>query len=176
MSKRAISFSKSMNADTARRRFQSWLELQKTILDYETGVSRVGIIDPELDDINSRINAKVSEIQAAVSEGRPEDILGLGRDLKTLLEERMTYLRGVVVSDETLRTYYTQEQTLLEQIAASRIDLVANESGTVSFYFDGCESLMTKQNIGSFTKAVLEDVSSGKTVETAGEDVAYAPL
>ena len=152
------------------------LELEKTILDYEIEVSRAGIIDPELNEINGRIDAKVKDIQQAASDKRPDKILGLGRELETLLEERMTYEKSVVVSDETLREYYAQEQALLELIAGWQIDLRANEAGIVSFYFDGCESLMTKTNIGSFTKAVLEEVSEGKTVETAGEDTAYAPL
>ena len=152
------------------------LELEKTILDYEINVSRAGIIDPELDQINVQIDAKVTEIQQAVFENRPEEILGLGRALETLLEQRMTYEKSVVVSDETLRGYYAQEQTLLELIAGWRINLIANESGIISFYFDGCESLMTKQNIGSFTKEVIQEVGSGKTIETAEEDAAYAPL
>ena len=152
------------------------LELQKEILDYETDVSRAGVIDPDLDDINVRIDSKVGEIQAAVSEGRPEDILELGCALETLLSERMSYMKSVVVADVTLRDLYAQEQALMEIIAGWRIDRLAQESGIVSFYFDGCESLMTKKNIGSFTKAALEEVADGKTIETAEEDTAFAPL
>ena len=152
------------------------LELQKEILNYEIEVSRAGVIDPDLDDINARIESKVGEIESAVCEGRSEDILGLGRELEALLTERMSYMKSVVVADEELRSKYAEEQALMEIIAGWRIDRVAQEGGIVSFYFDGCESLMTKDNIGSFTKAALEEVASGKTIETAEEDTAYAPL
>jgi len=152
------------------------LELQKEIIDYQVEESRAGIIDPELEDINAGIDRQVKQIQAAVSDGRPEDILGLGRALEQMLDERKSYLKNVVVADEQLRSKYAEEQALLELIAGWRIDRMAEESGIVSFYFDGCESLMTKGNIGSFTKVVLEEVSSGRTVETAEEDTAFAPL
>lgn len=152
------------------------LDKQKTILDYETGVSRAGIIDEELNNINSSIDAKAKEIQAAVRDGMPEKFLSLERDMETLLNERMDYLKSVVVADDTLREYYEQEQGLLDLIGGWRTDITANESGVVSFYFDGCEALMTTENIGSFTKDVLNEVSQGKTIETAEEDVAYAPL
>ena len=152
------------------------LELQQEILDYEIEVSRAGVIDPDLDDINARIDSKVGEIETAVREGRSEDVLGLARALEALLFERMSYMKSVVVTDTTLRELYAQEQALMEIIAGWRIERVAQESGIVSFYFDGCESLMTKENIGSFTKSALEEVQSGKTIETAEEDTAYAPL
>jgi hypothetical protein len=46
----------------------------------------------------------------------------------------------------------------------------------VSFYFDGCEALMTPANIGKFTEEALEEVAAGKTIRTKEGDEAYAPL
>ena len=64
----------------------------------------------------------------------------------------------------------------METIAGWRSEVSANEAGLVSFYFDGTEALMSKDNIGSFTAAGLEEVSEGKTVETPEHDQAYRPL
>lgn len=152
------------------------LDLQKEIMKYETEVSRADVIDQSLNDINGRITAKAVEIKQAVANDQPDLILGLERDMDALLDERLTYLRSVVVPDTQLREHYKNEQALLEQIAGWRREVNAKESGTVSFYFDGCEALMAEENIGSFTKTALEEVLEGKTIEVPDHDHAFAPL
>ncbi len=152
------------------------LELQKKIMTYQTEVIRAGVIDDTLTDINGRINAKAEEIQQAVFGGHSSVLLSLERDMEALLAERMAHLREVTAPDNQLRDYYTQESELLELFASWRSQLAANESGIVSFYFDGCEAVMNKQNIGSFTRDVLEEVLDGKTVETPEKEQGSAPL
>lgn len=152
------------------------LDLQKKILKYQVDERRAGIIDEKLIEINGRIDGKAFEIQQAVFEDNHAVMLNLERDMEALLAERMDYLKSVTVADEELRSYYTSESEMLTLFAQWRSQLAANESGVVSFYFDGCEPLMAKQNIGSFTRAGLEEVFAGKTVETPEKDQAYAPL
>ena len=168
----AEAYSWEYNDDT----LSQLLDLQETILNYEINVSRAGVIDPQLVDINSRISAKVTEIEQSAQQS-PQDSLKLQRELEVLLDERMTYMKSVVVPDETLLGYYEDEQALLTTIGAWRTQLIASQNGVVSFYFDGCEKLMTPSNIGKFTdKKALEEVAAGKTVETEESDAAYAPL
>lgn len=152
------------------------LELQKTIMQYQTEVVRAGVIDNSLIDINNRIDAKSTEIQQAIFDNNFSVLLSLERDIEALLNERMEYLRKNTMADEQLNDYYTQESELLTRFAKWRSELAANESGIVSFYFDGCEALMNKQNIGGFTREALEEVFEGKTVEIPEKDKAYAPL
>lgn len=152
------------------------LELQKKIMTYQTEVIRAGVIDDELIDINNRINAKAQEIQQAVFDNHSSVLLSLERDMESLLNERMAHLREVTAPDNQLNDYYTQESELLNLFASWRSELSANESGIVSFYFDGCEALMNKQNIGSFTRDVLEEVFDGKTIETPEKEQGSAPL
>ncbi len=152
------------------------LDLQKTILNYEIDVSREGIIDEKLNEINSRIEKKAEDIQHAVFDNRPEELLEFEREMEALLQERMMYLRSVVVPNDQLREYYSEEQVLLEQIAGWRSAVNANESGIVSFYFDGCEVVMAKENIGSFTKVIIQEIEQGKTIETPEHDQTKAPL
>ncbi len=152
------------------------LELQKKIMTYQTEVIRAGVIDDTLKDINNRISAKAAEIQQAVFDKHSSVLLSLERDMESLLSERMAHLREVTAPDNQLRDYYTQESELLELFASWRSPLAANEGGIVSFYFDGCEALMNKQNIGSFTRDVLEEVLDGKTVETPEKEQGSAPL
>jgi hypothetical protein len=152
------------------------LDLQAKILDYEVGVSRAGVIDEKLTDINGRIAGKVDEIEASVAKGRPQDALSLQRELEALLDERIAYLRSVVVPDNTLRGYYSDEEALLKTIDEWRIHLTAGQNGVVSFYFDGCEALMAPDNIGSFTRAALEEVAAGKTIKTEKSEAGFAPL
>lgn len=152
------------------------LDLQKTILDYQTNVLQAGIIDEQLNDLNGRIDAKVKEIQQAVSGGKLEKTLSLEREIASLLDQRMAYQKSSVMPNDKLREYYSGETELLTQIAGWRTSVGAKESGIVSFYFDGCEALMSKDNIGRFTKKALQEVEAGKTVKTKKEDQATAPL
>ncbi len=152
------------------------LDQQKTILNYQTDVLQAGIIDEQLNDINSRIDAKAKEIQQAVDSGQLQNTLPLERDMAALLDERMAYQKSSVMPNDQLREYYSEETELLTQIAGWRTSINAKESGTVSFYFDGCEALMTKENIGHFSKKALEEVAAGKTIKTDEEDQATAPL
>ena len=103
------------------------------------------------------------------------DLLPLERNMRTLLEERSTYLRNVM-PDNQLTDYLKQEQALLELIAGWRQSITANEAGRVSFYFDGNEALMNKENLGKFTKSMLEEVTAGKTIEVSSDDQGITPL
>lgn len=151
------------------------LDVQAKILAYESDVIKADIIDEQLIDINTRIEGKASQIQVAVSEERSKDMLGLEREMQELLDERSRYLRNVM-PDVALRALLKQEKVLIDTIEEWRSEVIASESGLVSFYFDGCESLMAKDNIGSFTKKSLQEVYMGKTVETPFDDQASSPL
>ena len=168
----AQAYSWQYNDDTASQ----LLDLQEKILEYEVGTSRAGVIDIKLDDINSRIAAKVDEIALSVSQDRPQDALQLQRELEALLSERVAYLESVVVEDETLRGYNDDKDALTKTIDEWRTPLTAGQDGVVSFYFDGCEALMKPENIGSFTEEALAEVESGKTIETEESDTGFAPL
>lgn len=152
------------------------LDLQKTIMDYETGVMRAGVIDPSLDDINSRIDTKSKEIQASIASGSRNNLLGLEGDMESLLNERTSYLNNSVQPNDQLRQYMNKEQELKDVINGWCSVVTADTAGIVSFYFDGCETLMSKDNIGKFTKKALEEVSAGKTLNTTDKDQAKVPL
>ncbi len=155
--------------------YSDLLDLQKTILEYEANVIREGIIDEQLNDINARIDEKALEISVAVRSRACIDLLPLEREMRKLLEERSTYLRNVM-PDNQLTDYLKQEQALLELIAGWRQSITANEAGRVSFYFDGNEALMNKDNLGKFTKSMLEEVTAGKTIEVSSDDQGITPL
>lgn len=152
------------------------LDLRKTVLDYEINTSRAGVKDPSLDEINSRVDAKVKEIQQTIESSNRGALLQMDLDLESLLNERMSYLQSVVVPNDQLRAYTTQEQQLTDQINKWAQVVTAELSGAVSFYFDGCEPVMSKENIGKFTRVALEEVSAGKTVSTSEEEQGSVPL
>lgn len=152
------------------------LDLQKQIIRYQIEERREDIIDEKLNEINGRIDQKARDIQQAVFSDNMFVMLDLEREMGGLLNERMAYLRSVTVEDDHLRGLYAQESELLTLFGNWRRQLAANEEGVVSFYFDGCELLMNKQNIGSFTRSGLEEVLQGKTVQTRQKDQGSAPL
>jgi len=145
------------------------LEHRKTILDYEINVSRAGVIDPKLGEIESRISSKALEIQTAVTNADSKSLLSLERQMRALLDEKREYLRSVVVPDDQLRKLLSKESELSATIDGWSMVVNSQTSGTVSFYFDGCEALMAKENIGSFTKKTLEELLAGKTINTSAE-------
>lgn len=150
-------------------------DLQKTIMNYETNVIKAGVIDQSLNDINSRIDLKAKEIQTSVSAGQSESLLGLEGDMKSLLNERTAHLNNSQ-PDAQLRQYFNRQQELKNQINGWCSVVAAETAGKVSFYFDGCESVMTKDIIGKFTRKALEEVSAGKTLSISDEDQERKPL
>lgn len=152
------------------------IELQKSILKHQIEERRKGIIDEKLNEINGRIDSKASEIQQAIYNQNNFVMLSLERQMEALLTERMDYLKSVTVPDDHLRDLYEQEEELLNLFSKWRKLLTAEKSGVISFYFDGCEWLMSKENIGKFTRVALEEVMAGKTVQISQKNQAYAPL
>ena len=145
------------------------LEHRKTILDYEINVSRAGVIDPKLEEIESRISAKAVEIETAVTNADSKSLLALERQMRALLDEKREYLRSVVVPDDQLRKLLSKESELSATIDGWSKVVNSETGGTVSFYFDGCEALMTKENIGGFTKKTLQELLAGKTINTSAD-------
>ncbi|MFA5675731.1 MAG: HlyD family efflux transporter periplasmic adaptor subunit [Christensenellales bacterium] len=152
------------------------VELQKSILKHQIEERRKGIIDEKLNEINGRIDSNARDIQQAVHKQNNFVMLGLERQMEALLSERMQYLKGVTVPDDHLRDLYEQEEELQNMFSKWRKLLVAEDGGAVSFYFDGCERLMSKENIGKFTRVAIEEVMAGKTVQISQDNQAYAPL
>lgn len=152
------------------------LDLQKDIMRYETDTMREGVIDPTLDNINARIDLKAKEIQSSISLGQWNSLLALEGDMESLLNERISYLDETAQPDDQLRQYLSRQQELKDQINSWCSVVTAETAGRVSFYFDGCESIMAKDNIGYFTRKTLEEVSAGKTVSISDEDQAYKLL
>ncbi len=129
------------------------------------------IINQDLEKIRSDISAKVEEIKKVAKGESNDDMLQLENQLKDLKNSEQTLIKNLdTTNNTTLKTLYQQEQTILERINKSKTDILAEEAGVVSFYFDGAEDILTYDNLDNLTKKTLDDIINGKLPTTNNTD------
>lgn len=129
------------------------------------------IINKDLQDIRNNISTKVEEIKKVVKGESNSDMLKLENELKTLKQNEQTLIKSLDnTNNVTLNSLYQQENAILERINKSKTDILAEDAGIVSFYFDGAEDTLKYDNLDNLTKKTLDDVIDGKLPTTNNTD------
>lgn len=153
---------------------QALLNVQKQILTEQlTQIS--GIENAQLDGYNAQIQEKEAKLRALALSGTGEDLLSLELQLKDLSAQRREYLRTSVQQTESLTELYQQETELTNQLNQYRSDVVATDSGRISFYFDGYEQALdaTKLDLLSSELVNMALKGTGAGNSTITENLLY---
>ncbi|MCR5807937.1 MAG: hypothetical protein K6G56_00085 [Clostridiales bacterium] len=132
---------------------------------YRAQIDRLGSTrDQRLEEMNEQISSLKGRIESCVMRGSGEDLLQLYRDLDAALKERMDYLKTKVQETETLRTLYASVEAKEELISAWIEGTVSEDTGVVSYYFDGYEQAINKEKLNMLSpdlvKRALKDSGS----------------
>jgi putative membrane fusion protein len=146
---------------------QSLLNVQKEILAQQMAQLE-GIENPELSQLNTDIDALLSDIRSVTMESEPKDLLDLEWSLKELMQRRIDYLKSSVQETEVLNSLYTEEQNRIAQIEEWKSDIVTAGSGLVSFYFDGFEQVLNADKLNTLNADLIKKVLKGSKVPGAG--------
>ncbi|MEL7607919.1 MAG: HlyD family efflux transporter periplasmic adaptor subunit [Bacillota bacterium] len=148
---------------------QALLNVQKQILT-EQLAQLSGIENAELDGYNTQIAAKEAQIRSLALSGTGGDLLSLELELKDLSAQRREYLRSSVQQNESLTELYQKETELTDQLNQYRSDIVATDSGRISFYFDGYEQALDATKLDLLTSELvgmaLKGTGAGNTTIT----------
>ena len=142
------------------RALQDLNDVQKNITDYIEQKQK-GIINQDLTTLENKIDTLLQNISKVVRGEEDGDILSLEKDLIGQMQARQSLLRTLVKNDDTLNGLLAKEATYQDKIKAWEYDVQAEESGMVSFYFDGCEAFLTPDNINSLTRDDIKNLLNG---------------
>lgn len=152
------------------------IDVQQKILDYQLNNNFKDIVDEDLASLNQSITEKTETIKLIIQGKEQGDIPTLERELKELMDARREYLKQNCKADAQLEDFYEQEDALISRINGYREVIKAPQEGMVSFYFDGCETLLNPQNIDKLTIQNIEDILNGKSYVKVEEAEAQRPL
>ncbi len=134
---------------------------------YDAQIAALGSVkDTVLEDLNAQILAARDQILQCVMCDSGEDLLTLQLHLETKLEERMEYLRSKVQATDELAALYVEVENMEQQISAWVTDVYSDESGSVSFYFDGFEQAMNMEKLDMLTPDLINRALEGNSATT----------
>lgn len=131
-------------------------KLQNDIKDYQQNNIIKASKYADLDTLNSKINEKMSQISGMAISRQTQGLAVAEQDLRTLINDRVAYMKTIVKADEPLDRMYQQEAALEEKINSTRKAVTAPLDGFVSYYLDGYESELTVASIDKMTPATMK--------------------
>lgn len=142
------------------------ITLQQNIKQYQIGTLRKDIADPEYNSIQVQIDQKLLQISEAIQSPQKNNLLVLQRELTSLLEQRREYLKKFQ-PDGQLTQLLSNEEEYLNLLQEWQDDVVAHNTGKISFYFDQYELLLNRKNLesGILSYADIQAVRQQKTLD-----------
>lgn len=152
------------------------LNLQKEIRNYQLKLLASG--DATLNEYDSRINAVKALIRDVARGYSDQDALTLEQQLRSLLQERIAYLRSAVMPDTQLSGLYNQLADQENSMKNWTRDIVNTAgSGVVSFYFDGYEQVLSSSKLSTINVSLISSLVRGgnttKTTQSSSESQLY---
>ncbi len=158
------------------KNFNALTTLQKMIKEYQENSLMQDTINQGYNEINKNIDNKAKEVMQAVSGEGNGDVVELEREMKTLLQERMEFLKNSFNPDEILKKHYENEEALKDKIAEGMQEQTASTAGIVSFYFDDLERIMHVDNLQTLTIKNIDDAMKGVSNSTLTDARTLKPL
>ena len=150
-------------------------DTRSKIQDYHKTVILNNIKDDNLARYDTIVNMMASQFKSLVNHDSYGSLLTAARQLETAMVNRQEYLRQNKREDVKLSKLYDEETTRLNNIQSWRKVENASQSGVISFYTDGYESVLSAENIASLSAADINTVLAGEllTTPSAKETAVY---
>lgn len=138
-------------------------EIQIKIKNYQQENILKNIIDNDLNQINNQIDAQTFKINQYIKNNEENKVQLVERQIKALMIKRQNYLQKTIEADDYLNKLYEKEKEANIRIQAYKTSVNAEDSGVISFYFDGCENLLGMDKLDQLTSSDVKNIIS-KTV------------
>lgn len=138
-------------------------EIQIKIKNYQQENILKNIIDNDLNQINNQIDAQTFKINQYIKNNEENKVQLVERQIKALMIKRQNYLQKTIEADDYLNNLYEKEKEANIRIQAYKTSVNAEDSGVISFYFDGCENLLGMDKLDQLTSSDVKNIIS-KTV------------
>lgn len=119
--------------------------------------------DSTLERLDSNVSLKALELKNVVTGQSDGNMENLEAELYAAMQARQEYLNTNFMDDTKLMQLYQDESKRVSSMTSWKNSAVAEQSGIVSFYFDGYEDLLTAESFTSLSADTLRKVFSGDT-------------
>lgn len=124
------------------------------------------IVDTELESLENKVQAAALRLKTLIENKSGGSLLTLQKQLEEAMQARQDYLSKNRREDPKLNQLYEEEQKRVNNIASWKTTAKADRAGIVSFYLDGCESLLTPANLASLKVEDLRAILRGEKPES----------
>ena len=125
------------------------------------------IVDSQLDLLDTAVEQRALELKSLMNGSAAGSLINAERQLSQAMQARQEYLRQNRREDSKLNTLYEDEEKRKTSISSWRTTSTAATAGTVSFYLDGWESLLSVDNLSGITVSDVRRVLSGATPDAS---------
>jgi putative membrane fusion protein len=137
---------------------QDLIDVQADIKQYQENNILKQVFEKDLQTVNSDIDKLISKLSAGANGSGEVDLAQAEAQLKTLMAQRKALLKDAVTPNEALQKLYDRENDLKTRLNSWVSDVKAAEAGTISFYFDGYETLMQPGQIDKLTRSDIDGI------------------
>lgn len=148
-------------------RMQSLISVQKEILAEQRNILS-GVANSELAELDAKIEQQAVAARDLVMRDADGDLLGIEKELDSLLLKRSTLLRTVVQPSEKLKQLYAEEEQQKAQLNEWCADVSATKAGRISFYFDGYEQALNAKKLSVIDSELI--AKAKKNSENSSSD------
>ncbi|MBR3297824.1 MAG: hypothetical protein IKI64_01335 [Clostridia bacterium] len=114
--------------------------------------------DVELRNYDNEIEKLKKELSDSVLSGDTSGVLELKDRLTMFLTDRSEYLRSTIQETETLRSLYRLADERETAVSDSRIALIADRGGRVSYYFDDYSAALNADKLSIVTSELIDSI------------------
>lgn len=154
---------------------QDLISVQTEIKAYQENDILKQVFQKDLQNVNGKIETLVTSLCDGSSGGNL-DLIKLESDLTGLMQQQKKLLKKACTPDDMLQRLYDREKELKDRLDAWISDVVTEEAGTISFYFDGFEQLMTPDQIDKLKRNDIENILNNAATQKIDVSEGSKPL
>jgi phage-related protein len=132
--------------------------IQEKIIQYQQDQLLGQVIDSDVAKLKADINELVLDIQVMVRDNRLEPLARKESQLRSLLEQKQKLLDYQSEPDAYLKRLYDEEAKTMNQMKDWTIQILAPESGLISFRLDGYENILGIDSVDKLTQEDFEQI------------------
>ena len=123
---------------------------------YAAQLEQLGDVkDSTLSGYNEAVYAIEARIAEASLSGSEESIIALEQLLSEKMDERSEYLKSILQPTEKLKNLYDREEQAKANLNNWLEEVDTEDSGIISFYFDGYENALNKDKLSIISAPVV---------------------
>ncbi len=137
------------------------LNARADIKAYLNTLLKTAYADVQLDRMDSQLYAAVDGLYDIIHGRGAGNVLNLSEQMHIIMKNRIGYLKGRYVNDQSLTALFETESSYEKKIAGWTKTYLADRDCLVSFYTDGYENVFDLSTIDDVTIAQVKSVLAG---------------